>query len=76
MKTDMLVLGSVVFVAVLVLIEGLRIGAGLLGAAVPASARLRQRLRHAAPAPAAASAPPKPPRMTEMKLRFIPLHMM
>jgi hypothetical protein len=29
----------------------------------------------APPAPAATS-PPKPPRMTEMKLRFMPLHMM
>jgi hypothetical protein len=25
---------------------------------------------------AAAVSPPKPPRMTEMKLRFMPLHMM
>ena len=28
------------------------------------------------PPPAAAVSPPKPPRITEMKLRFIPLHMM
>jgi len=27
-------------------------------------------------AAAAATSPPKPPRITEMKLRFIPLHMM
>ena len=29
-----------------------------------------------APPPAAAVSPPKPPRMTEMKERFMPLHMM
>ena len=28
------------------------------------------------PEPAAALSPPKPPRITEMKLRFIALHMM
>ena len=28
------------------------------------------------PAAGPATSPPKPPRMTEMKLRFIPLHMM
>ena len=39
--------------------------------------RLRDGRRLAAPpAPAAAPSPPKPPRITEMKLRFMPLHMM
>jgi tight adherence protein B len=56
MKSDYLLLALAVFVVVLVLIESLRMGAGLLGATAPATSRLRQRLRDvAAPARAAAS---------------------
>ena len=56
MKDDYLVLGLMVFVVVLLLIGGLRISAGLLGAAAPVSSRLQRRLRDvAAPARAAAS---------------------
>ena len=56
MKSEYLVLGLTVFVVVLVLIEGFRISAGLLGAAAPVSSRLQRRLRDvAAPARAAAS---------------------
>ena len=32
--------------------------------------------RCSAPPAGPATSPPKPPRMTEMKLRFMPLHMM
>ena len=56
MKSGYLALGLLVFVAVLMLIEGLALRAGLPGAAVPASSRLRQRLRDVgSPARAAAS---------------------
>lgn len=58
MNASYLVLGLVVFAVALALIESLRVGAGLVDAAVPSSARLRQRLQAAAtptPAPAAAS---------------------
>jgi tight adherence protein B len=56
MKDDTLVLGLAVFAVVLVLIECLRMGAGLFGAAAPVSSRMQRRLRDvAAPARAAAS---------------------
>jgi tight adherence protein B len=55
MKFDYLVLGLVVFVLMLMLIEGVRMGVGLLDAGVPVSARMRQRLRNVAP-PARAGA--------------------
>ena len=47
----------------------------MMKAASSAEPCLTGRCSPAAP-PAAAVSPPKPPRMTEMKLRFIPLHMM
>ena len=55
MKSDYLVLGLAVFVLVLMLIESLRIGAGLFDVVSPASTRLRERLRNAGTAPHAAS---------------------
>ena len=56
MMADSLMLGLGVFVLVLVLVEGLRCGAGLLDAAAPLSSRLRERLRDvAAPARTVAS---------------------
>ena len=48
MSANTLLLGLAVFALVLMLIESLRIGAGLLDAAAPASARLRARLREVA----------------------------
>ena len=44
---------------------------GVLGAALFDRAGLDPRLARRPP-----SSPPKPPRITEMKLRFMPLHMM
>ena len=51
MTLDDLLLGLAVFVLALALMEVLRMGAGLVDAAAPASARLRERLRNAAAAP-------------------------
>jgi tight adherence protein B len=55
MTLDDLLLGLAVFVLALALMEVLRMGAGLVDAAAPASARLRERLRNAAAAPHAAA---------------------
>ena len=48
----------------------------MMKAASSAEPCLTGRVSLTAPLPAAALSPPKPPRMTEMKLRFMPLHMM
>jgi hypothetical protein len=48
----------------------------MMKAASSAEPSLTGRTSPPAPAPAAAVSPPKPPRMTEMKERFIAWHMM
>jgi tight adherence protein B len=73
MKADTLLLGLAVFVLVLLLVESLRIGAGLLNAAAPAPSRLRARLRDAAAPERAGASIARPGQLADAPLlrRFL-----